>query len=285
MYIILGLSFVLLFLFLSIKPQKESTRKIQNIAKKELRPKALPSLPTKSKFTFRKYSHIKKFYKDIINSAIEVGLRYNVPPPALLAIAGVESGYARGYVGRITGNILSLGANKNEPELPALYLPHVKNKPYKVVYGSSIRRYKKDDLIWRQRRKSLKKDYRPKSIAGTTKELDYLDTHPKARIEAYKECIVDFAKRWISKNKKFKPFQEARKMLNSAVKSSSKDILFSKELNEKFIKTISGRRNSFNPRKSWAPKVIKVMNKVGLTELCRAIYKKHKTFDKAWVEQ
>ena len=282
MYIVLGLSFVLLFLFLSIKPEKESTRKLKNRAKEELKTKTLISLSKKSRFTFRKYSHIKKFYKDIINSAIEVGLRYNVPPPALLAMAGVESGYARGYIGRITGNILSLGANKNEPELPALYLPHLKDKPYKVVYGSSIKKYKKDDLIWRQRRKSLKKDYRPKSIAGTTKGLDYLDTHPKDRQKAYKECMVDFAKRWISKKKKFKPFQEAREMLDSAVNSSSKDILFSKDLNEKFIKTISGKKNSFNPRKSWAPKVIKVMNKVGLNELCYSIYKKHKTFNEAW---
>lgn len=282
MYIVLALSFFIIFLFLQYQPPQKRPKPVKETIKKEIEQNIEKFKTKNSIYRYRKYTHVKNFYKNIAKIAIDVGLRYDVPPPALLAIAGVESGYARGYVSKITGNILSLGASKNEPELPSLYLPHLKKKPYKVIYGSSIKKYKKSDLIWKRREKSLKKDYRPKSIAGRDVKLDYFDNHPKEKIKAYKKCLSDFAKNWISRQKKFKPFKDARALLDNAVKTSSKDILFDKELNIKFIKTISGKKNSFNTRKSWAPKVIKVLNRVGLVELCYDMYKKHKTFKEAW---
>jgi hypothetical protein len=282
MYIVLALSFFIIFLFLQFQPPKKSIKPVKETVKKEIK-QNIEKLKTKNSiYKYRKYTHVKNFYKNVAKIAIDVGIRYNVPPPALLAIAGVESGYARGYVSKITGNILSLGAGKDDPELPPLYLPHLKKKPYKVIYGSSIKKYKKSDLIWRQRNKSLKKDYRPKKFAGSDKELDYFDYHPKERLKAYKECLSDFAKNWISRQKRYKAFQDARVFMDSAVKTSSKEILFDKELNEKFIKMISGKKNSFNTRKSWAPKVIKVLKKAGLVELCYDMYKNHKTFKEAW---
>ncbi len=233
-------------------------------------------------YRYRKYLHVKSFYQDIAEDAVKIGVKYNVPPAALLAIAGVESGYGRGYVAHITGNILSLGAKSNEAELPALYLPNLKDDSSKILYGSMIEKYEKDELVWKKRPKSLKKDYRPKSIAGTTKELDFLDKNPTVKKEANIACLEDFAKVWINKNKKFKPFVEAREMLNEQVKANGKDILFDRDINIKFIYMISGKTNSFNYRETWAPKVTKIMKNTGLVELTKALHVEHKTFNEIW---
>jgi len=65
-----------------------------------------------SQYSIRKYNHVKKFYKEIYKESITAGLKFSVPPAAIMAIAGLESGYGSGYVAQITGNILSLGAYK-----------------------------------------------------------------------------------------------------------------------------------------------------------------------------
>ena len=272
------LSFLLFFvvsmvLFFTIADIFESKKKPQNIVKKREVAKT---------YRYRKYLHVKNFYKDIAQNAIKVGMKYNIPPAALLAITGVESGYGRGYVASITGNILSLGAKTNEPELPALYLPSPKNDASKVLYGDMIDTYKSENLIWKQRPKSLKKDYRPRSIAGTNKDLDFFDKHKKEKKNANSDCLEDFAKNWISINKKFKPFVDARKMLDKQVKLNSKEILFDRDLNIKFIYMISGKENSFNHRKTWAPKVVKIMDNVGLLALTKALHVKKKSFDEVW---
>jgi len=250
--------------------------------RKEVKKEEVKKTKIVKTYRYRKYLHVKNFYKDIAKQAVEISLKYSVPPAAVLAIAGVESGYGRGYVARITGNILSLGAKRNEPELPALYLPNLKKDKSKILYGDKIEKYAKDSLEWKKRLSSLKKDYRPKNIAGTTKELDYLDKNPKERKRANLASIEDFVKVWINKNKKFKPFVDARMMLNKEVKLNSKDILFSRDLNVRFIYMISGKKNSFNYRKTWAPKVVKIMENTGLIELTKALYVKDKNFNELW---
>jgi flagellum-specific peptidoglycan hydrolase FlgJ len=77
---------------------------------------------------FRKYEHVKQFYSQITLDAIEVAKKHDLPAAAILAMAGLESGYGSGYVAQITGNILSLGAFKGDAELPPLYLPYSKSK-------------------------------------------------------------------------------------------------------------------------------------------------------------
>ena len=77
-----------------------------------------------SEYSFRKYIHVESFYSDISLDSIEIGVKNNIPPAAMMAIAGLESGYGSGYVAQITGNILSLGAFKGDKELPRLYLPY-----------------------------------------------------------------------------------------------------------------------------------------------------------------
>ena len=182
---------VLIVLVFTVMEMSETKKKPKTVLKKSEVVKT---------YRYRKYLHVKNFYKDIASDAVKIGLKYNVPPAALLAIAGVESGYGRGYVAHITGNILSLGAKSNEAELPALYLPNLKDDSSKILYGNMIEEYEADKLVWKKRPKSLKKDYRPKSIAGTTKELDFLDKNPAEKREANLACLEDFAIYWISKN-------------------------------------------------------------------------------------
>lgn len=232
-------------------------------------------------YSFRKYDHVKHFYKPLIEQTIDIALQHNIPPAAILAIASIESGYGRGYVASISGNILSLGAYKSDKELPSLYLPN-RLKPYKVLYNrKEISSYDKSLLVWKQRPKSLKKDYRPKKIAGTASNLDYFDYHQEEKKRANLRNIRDFSTLWISKKNSHQVFRDAKLLLDNSVKKYGKKILFSKELNEKFIQSIGGKKNSFNYRKSWSKKVIKVLNKTGLTSLTYEIYNK-KSFDKVW---
>lgn len=271
-------SFILFFvlaitLFFAVIVMLE-TKKIEKVQKQ--------TTQTVKKYRYRKYLHVENFYKDITKESIAIALKYNVPPAALLAIAGVESGYGRGYVAHITGNILSLGAKRGEAELPSLYLPNLKKDSSKIIYGSQIAKYEKNQLIWKKRPKSLKKDYRPKHIAGTDKELDFLDKNLKSKKIANLACIEDFAKVWISKSKRLKPFVDARVMLDDQIKLHSKDILFDRELNKKFIEMISGKVNSFNYRKTWAPKVISIMDNTGLIELVKVLHISDKNFKDLW---
>ena len=233
-------------------------------------------------YPYRKYEHIKSFYQDLTEPAIALALQYNVPPAAILAIASVESGYGRGYVARITGNILSLGAGQEEKELPALRLPTVLENGQVLYDYKKIMKYKKEELAWKERPKSLKKDYRPASIAGTPEDLAYFDYHQKAKIQAQLACIKDFVKKWISEDKPFKPFKEARAFLDAEVKKHGKEVLFTERLNQKFIEMIGGRKNSFNYRPTWPKKVKTILQKAGIVELTKAVYIDKKSFDEVW---
>jgi len=233
-------------------------------------------------YSLRKYSHVKEFYKDTLPIALKVGYKYNIPPASLLAIAGVESGYGRGYVAQITGNILSLGANKNDTALPPLYLPYSK-KDKKILFDSNeIKKEKKENLIWKRQAKSYKKDYRPKDIRGKEKDFEYFKYNKPEKLKAYEENFTDFAVKFISYNSKFKPFREARAFLDNQVKKYGKDILLEKWLNEKFIEMIGGKPNSFNYRESWPKKVKYILNNAGLVELVKDIKLYHKSFEDAW---
>ena len=237
----------------------------------------------KKNYPYIKYLHVKNFYKNLAPKAIKICLKYNVPPAAVLAIAGVESGYGRGYIAKITGNILSLGAKKGEAMLPSLYLPNIINLPSKVLYNTkTIDKYTKDELDWKRRPPSFKKDYRPKGIAGSKKSLDFFDKNPKKRLSANLANIEDFCKNWINKNRSQKAFANARKMLDNSVKLYSKNILFTKEINDKFIDMIGGKKNSFNYRKSWPKKIKLIMNKVGLVALSESLHVSQKKFDDLW---
>ena len=236
---------------------------------------------TAQEYSFRKYNHVKKFYKNITKEATKICLDNNIPPAALLAIAGLESGWDSGYVGQISGNFLSLGAKKSNVELPALYLPTHK-KTGKVVFDSlEIVNYSKEHLIWKKRPKSLKKDYRPKPIKGTTYQLAYFKYHPKEKAKANLENIRDFATTFISRKSSIKAYRVARKKMDDLVNKHGKEILLEKETAIIFVNEIGGKINSYNFRKTWPIKVVKIINKVGLHKLTFDIHK-GKSFNESW---
>jgi len=235
-----------------------------------------------NEFSFRKYSHVREFYKDNSMEAIEVAKKYKLPAAAILAIAGLESGYGRGYVAQITGNILSLGAYKGDKELPRLYLPYSKSKQGVIFDPREIIKHSKDDLIWTKRPKSLKRDYRPEPYAGTTKKLELLLNNQKLKKSAHKACFDDFATRWIIDSSKVKVFKEAKIWLDGLVEKHGVDILFTKDVNVEFISRIGGHPHSFNYRETWPKKAKHIMKKVGLVELTNDMNFKDMNFNNAW---
>ncbi len=235
-----------------------------------------------SSYSYRKYPHVKKFYKELTPIAIGVSKKYNLPAASLLAIAGLESGYGRGYVCQITGNIMSLGAFKNDFELPALTLPYSKQHKKILFDPNEIKKYTKNDLYYKKCHKSFKKDYRPLPYAGTIDNLELLKYNNKFRNKAHIACLNDFATRWISKKSNIKAFKNAKIWLETLLAHNNRNILFNMNTNNNFIDKIGGIKNSFNYRKSWPKKVKQVMSKTGLIELVDNIQNKHMSFDEAW---
>ncbi len=235
-----------------------------------------------SSYSFRKYQHVREFYSNIYQDTIDIGIKNNLPPAAVMAIAGLESGYGRGYVSKITGNILSLGAFKGDAELPSLYLPYSKSQKKVLFDPKEILRHSKTDLVYKQRPKSLKRDYRPSKYAGSTKKLEFLLYNHNSKKQAIKACLNDFVTRWISTSSNIKSFRDAKVYLNRQVEINGLKVLFEKKLNEKFIDMIGGHKNSFNYRKTWPKKVKLIMKKTGLIELVREIYINKKDFNTAW---
>jgi len=234
-----------------------------------------------SEYRYRKYTHVKDFLKPLVQKTIEQGEKYRVPPAAILAIASVESGYGRGYIASISGNILSLGANKGEKMLPALYLPNVKD-PYKIIYNpKEIAKYKTSELRYKKRAKSLKKDYRPSPFAGTSNNLEYFDENPKAKVQANISCIEDFSRVWISESYRYEPFKKARIDLKKRVAEGGKSSLYLQVTAEELIDNIGGKAHSFNYRKTWPKKVKTVMKNIGLVELIQDM-KSGLSFEEAW---
>jgi len=237
-----------------------------------------------SEYSFRKYQHVKNFYSDISSDAIKVGVKYNIPPAAIMAIAGLESGYGTGYVAQITGNILSLGAFKGDKELPRLYLPYSKSSKRVIFDAKEIKKYSKETLLWKKRPKSYKRDYRPSTFAGSTKNLELLKYDKKLRVKACRNCLNDFATRWIIPNSKVKVFRDARAWLNAQVLKKGITTLFDIKTNKKFIEMIGGHPHSFNYRKTWPKKANLIMNRVGLVTLANDMYIKKISFKNAWRE-
>ena len=238
-----------------------------------------------NEFSFRKYQHVKSFYSDISTDTIEVGLKHKLPPAAIMAIAGLESGYGSGYVAQITGNILSLGAFKGDKELPGLYLPYSKSNKSVIFDTKEIKKRSNDDLSWKKRPKSLKRDYRPEPYAGSTKNLELLLYNKELKDKACKTCLNDFATRWIKINSKVKVFRDARAWLDKEVSSKGLKVLFSKETNKKFIEMIGGQPHSFNYRKTWPKKAKLIMNRAGLVKLTTDMYINKMSFKKAWINR
>ncbi len=230
-------------------------------------------------YSLRKYSHVRSFYSDLSQDTINLCLKYNVPPAAILAIAGYESGYGTGYVSEISGNILSLNATSSEPELPALYLAR-NSKTNKILFDKRDIR-KQQNIIWEQRPKSLKKDYRPAGIAGTRSNLTYFRNNAKARKKANLRCVRDFLTKRLSLNSSISAYRNTKQYLNSMVNQHGKSILFDYNLNISFLNKVGGRRGSYNSNPKWPGKVISLMERAGLIKLTKEL-EDNKSFNVAW---
>lgn len=232
-------------------------------------------------YSLRKYEHVKTFYQNIAQSAVDLGLKHHVPPAAILAMAGLESGYGRGYVSRITGNILSLGARKGEAELPALNLPTHVSTDRVLIDKDRIESTPATELKWKMRPPSLKKDYRPSRFAGTEKRLAYLQRNRDDQISARMMNISDFVSGWISYKSAVPVFVAARTWLDQVVEHEGKDTLLSCKTAKSFISRIEGKSRSFNHRQSWVKKVNYILDRAGLCSLTMAM-SKGIPFEMAW---
>lgn len=266
-------------------PLKKDTNKVK-ISAKEIKIKNPKVLKTERsynpKYKLRKYANVKAFYKRIAEPSIELCMDNNVPPAAILAIAGLESGWNKGYIGRITGNILSLGNRRGDKELPALLLPKVKSTGEILIDSLEIIKYHPDDLAWESRPPSLKKDYRPEPWAGTKYNLAYFKYHPKAKAKAQIKNIDDFVTIFISRKSRISVYRKARHIMDSLVDQNGKEILLKEETAILFINQIGGRPNSFNFRKTWPKKVTYIIKNAGLAELTNQIHKTNIEFDELW---
>lgn len=235
-----------------------------------------------TEFKLRKYSNVKEFYQSIAKDVVKLSIQHNIPPASVLAIAGLESGYGSGYVAKITGNILSLGAAKDEKELPALNLPYCESDENKATLIDPKIQKKCKELVWKKRPKSLKKDYRPNNIAGTTSNLAYFKYNPENYKQAKLANIKDFLTNWINQEHRYKPFRDSKLWLNTQVEKFGTKTLFDLQTNIEFIKKIGGKKNSFNYRESWITKVSYILKNTGLNDLCKELYFNNKDFKAAW---
>lgn len=234
------------------------------------------------KARLRKYNHVKNFYAGFTSEVVELAVKNNIPPAALLAIAGLESGYGSGYVFKITGNVLSLGARKEEKELPPIKLAHLKKNDQVILDQKKLRNYKADEIIYILHSPSLKKDYRPDSLAGTINELDYFLHNKEKQKEAVINCFSDFTTSWISEKSKVPAFRQAKQVMNHLVASAGKEVLFESAVNKLFILLIGGRERSFNYRQSWVEKVFYIMKNTALVKLTKDIYINKYSFEDGW---
>lgn len=233
-------------------------------------------------YKLRKYEHVKSFYKGISKKATELCLKNNIPPAALLAITGLESGWDSGYIGQITGNILSLGLRKGDIELPALRLPRL-IKTKKLVFDSlEIIKYTKQELKWENRPESLKKDYRPKPIAGSIYQLAYFKHHPAQKTAAQIANINDFVTVFIGRKSRIKAYRTARKKMDALVAKHGKKILLQQQTAIDFVNEIGGKPNSYNFRETWPKKVIYIIKSAGLAQLTTDLHAGIR-FEKSWL--
>lgn len=233
---------------------------------------------------YRKYGHVKKFYQRLSVPVTELCVEYKVPPAVVLSILSLESGWGKGYVGNITGNFLSLNASKGRKDtaLPALRMPKLLKTGEYIIDSKRLASLDKAAYVWQNRPSSLKKDYRPKGMAGTKTHLDYFLNHPDELTKANLKNVKDFLTHFISNDSGIRAYRQARAMLDQEIAAHGIEVLFTDDLNTRFVYTIGGRPSSYNHRKSWPKKVMSIYRHVGANELCKQLYLEKKSFEEAW---
>ncbi|WP_010134291.1 hypothetical protein [Ochrovirga pacifica] len=274
---------ILYFICLDIATkQKNKTVTIPSKIEKKKTPRKSKKVQPSLKYKYRKYTHVTRFYQRLALPVTELCVKYKVPPGAVLSILSLESGWGQGYIGQITGNFLSLNATKSEVELPALQMPKDLITGKTILDSDQLSKIPEANIVWEDRPPSLKKDYRPDSIAGSTKNLDFLLKHPEEMTKANLQNVSDFVSRFISKTSSIKAYRQARELLDKTLQKEGIEALFTDDLNRKFIYTIGGKPNSFNFRNSWPRKVMSIYRNVGANKLAKQLYIEHQEFEDVW---
>ncbi|EKD27549.1 MAG: hypothetical protein ACD_79C00677G0002 [uncultured bacterium] len=218
---------------------------------------------------------VGNFFEDLTPLVLNESLKKGCPPGAIIAIAAHESGYGTGYIGCVTGNILSLSARKNEIMLPSLNLPITKNKDI-VIDNEQIRNMLASGhpIKLVQRPPSFKKDYRPSDIAGTDAQLDYFLHHPDLRFKAWESNIKDLLYDRILSDSTIPAYKETAELCKRIYDSKSLKRLLSGETSKRFISLIGGKPNSYNSREEWRDKILNMIDNLGL-EYFLILYIKH----------
>ena len=229
------------------------------------------------------YSHwekneIVKFLKNCTPIILAECLEKGAPPASILSIACLESGFGKSYVSRVSGNLLSLNALDTETALPPLQLPVVGHNDYII----DTQRLKKmlatgNEIKVVKRPASLKKDYRPKEIAGGFTELDYFLYHQEEKFSAWQNNIKDLLYNRISEKSAYSAYRETNALCLRIKTNRSITLLFSNKTSTHFLSLIGGRPQSYNANLSWRQKTHNIVYSMGLDVYLRnylMLYKK-----------
>jgi hypothetical protein len=278
---ILLLFFIVLILSIGSYHNSEKRKKKSGVLI-EVKKDTIVVKSTSPKYSLRKYKNVKQFYSKIAKKATSICMENNIPPAAVLAMAGLESGWNQGYISKITGNLLSLGTQRGDYELPALRLPILKSNGQMLFDSVEIIKYTGDELNWEDRPPCLKKDYRPYPYAGTPNNLVYFKFNSNEEIQVHIANLTDFVTLFISENSKIPCYRNVRELMDKMVAENGKEILLEKSTAILFINEIGGKPYSFNFRKTWPVKVISIINNAGLADLTAKLYKPENEFASVW---
>lgn len=249
---------------------------------KPIKPELVEKTHYNKQFPFRKNMIAKNMIARLACPIIDLCLTHKVPPAAIIAMMGVESGWGYAANATITGNYLGTNTLSKEYRLPAVtFHKHITTGKY-IFSKADLLKYHPKEITTIKKPASLKKDYRPEKIRGTNKDLGYFQKNPTELTEANIHNAKDFVFKSISENSSIKSYKEARLLLDKAVDKYGEKILFDKKFNIKFLQTIGGRPSSFNTHKRWPGDITRTLIQTGLVELCYEMQYGNKEFEESW---
>ena len=221
------------------------------------------------------YSHwekneVVKFLKNCTPIILSECLEKGAPPGAILSMACLESGFGKSYVSSVTGNILSLNALETDTPLPSLQLPVLGSNDY-IIDNQRLKKMLAtgNEIKVVKRPASLKKDYRPKQIAGDFTELDYFIYHPEEKAAAWQNNIKDLLYNRISEKSSYPAYKETNALCMRIKTNKSITLLLSNKTATHFLSLIGGKPLSFNANFSWQQKTQALVYSLGLDVFLR----------------
>ena len=221
----------------------------------------------------RRFPWVMEFYRELTPIAVEEAMRTGIPAPAIMAIAGHESGFGRGYVARVSGNILSLGARGSDVVLPPLTVLENGRGEILLEFDRTTRQQSiPSGYRWVKKPPSYKKDYRPPGICGTDGGFDYFIKNPAERLAAWRKNVRDFAEGRINEDSPVEAYRRAYQFARKMKNSHSRSYVFSERRAMEFIRLVGGHPQSFNSNPEWPDRVISLLRRAHLSEIAEDYY-------------